>query len=411
MKDKQSKIKVLVSDTAPLYPPLWGGPIRIWNLFGSLSDDFEVTYVGPVFQLGAKYNEIQIKPNLKEIKVPVTKLYYPFRWFELKFLKGMTFELFSYLFMSLDLRFKRILAKQDADILVSSHPWSFPCLKKKRKEQILIYDSHNCEYLLMKEITKKRWYRSIVCWLVKMIEKDACRRSDIIFACSYEDIRAFVNLYKVSENKIYFIPNGTNPKPYFKEDEINNLRAIYDFKKIILFIGTYFNPNIEAVRFIIDNLAKKLNECLFLIVGWVKWAFSNDNLPQNVKFLGRIDDDELYKIMAITDVAINPVMSGSGINIKMLDYLSFGLPVVSTSIGARGLNAENKKHLLISDLDSFADNIRKILQDSRISKKLKENGKKLIEEKFLWSDIRGRMLQILLDKLKDERGIGNYSKL
>jgi glycosyltransferase involved in cell wall biosynthesis len=66
---------------------------------------------------------------------------------------------------------------------------------------------------------------------------------------------------------------------------------------------------------------------------------------------------------------------------------------------------------LISDLDSFADNIRKILQDSRISKKLKENGKKLIEEKFLWSDIRGRMLEILLDKLKDERGIGNYSKL
>jgi glycosyltransferase involved in cell wall biosynthesis len=404
------RIKLLISDTAPLYPPLWGGPIRIWNLFGNLSENFEVIYVGPVFQLGAKYSEIQIKPNLKEIKVPVTKLYYPFRWFELKFLKGLTFELFSYLFMSLDLRFKRILAKQDADILISSHPWSFPCLKKKRKNQILIYDSHNCEYLLMREITKKRWYRSIVCWLVKMIEKDACCRSDIIFACSYEDIRAFFNLYKVSENKIYFIPNGTNPKPYFTEEEKNKLKALYDFKKIILFIGTYFNPNIEAVRFIIDYLAKKLNECLFLIVGWVKWAFSNDNLPQNVKFLGRIDDDELYKIMAITDVAINPMMSGSGINIKMLDYLSAGLPVVSTPIGARGIGAEDKKHLLISELDNFAENIKKLLQDNNISMQLREYGRKLIEEKFFWSDIRNRMVKILLDKFKDETGISNYSE-
>ncbi|MCM8792739.1 MAG: glycosyltransferase family 4 protein [Candidatus Omnitrophica bacterium] len=406
---KSKKLKLLVSDTAPLYPPLWGGPLRIWNLFGELPKDFEIIYVGTVFAWGNKYTEVQIKPNVKEIKVPITKLYYPFRWFELKFLKGLTFELFSYLFMSFDFRFKRILRKQDADILISSHPWAFPCLKKKRKDQLLIYDSHNCEYLLMKAITKKRWYRNFVCFLVKLIERSACKKSDFIFACSKEDIKTFIDLYNIPKEKIYYLPNGANLKLSISKEEKNLLRQKYNFKKLILFIGTYFNPNIEAVRFIIDKLSKELNDCLFLIVGWVKGAFNTDHIPHNVKFLGRIDDDELCKIMNIVDLAINPVNQGSGINIKMLDYLSTGLPVVSTSVGARGLGAINGKHLIISNLDDFADNINKILNDKELSDRLRLHGKEFIEKNFLWKDIRGSVIKILKDKIQNGVSFRNHS--
>ena len=44
------RIKLLITDTAPLYPPLWGGPQRIWNLYGNLSQElFSITYVGVKF--------------------------------------------------------------------------------------------------------------------------------------------------------------------------------------------------------------------------------------------------------------------------------------------------------------------------------------------------------------------------
>ena len=43
---KRKRINITVSDTAPLYPPLWGGPKRVWGLYSGLGDPFNVTYVG-----------------------------------------------------------------------------------------------------------------------------------------------------------------------------------------------------------------------------------------------------------------------------------------------------------------------------------------------------------------------------
>ena len=46
MACQNGSIKITVSDTAKLYPPLWGGPKRIWNLYSNLGDMYDITYVG-----------------------------------------------------------------------------------------------------------------------------------------------------------------------------------------------------------------------------------------------------------------------------------------------------------------------------------------------------------------------------
>jgi len=392
-----NKLKILVSDTAPLYPPLWGGPKRIWGLYGNLGEEFEVTYVGIDCGLDKRYIDRWLKPNFREIIQPITKIYYPFRVFELRIIKNLTFDIFTYLFMWLDTGFKKILNSQKADILIASHPWSSPCFRI-RKGQIFIYDAHNCEYILMKKILKNRWYKWFVLIGVYLIEYRACKKSRIIIASSQTDKDFFIKLYKVQKDKIYVIPNGTyifeNPDKEKKQLVKNRLGLS---KKTVLFIGAYYNPNIEAAKEIVENIAPKLKDCDFVIVGNVCDYFRNNNLPKNVRLVGRVDEATLYDYLLASDIGINPMKSGSGINIKMLDYFSFGLPVVSTEVGARGIEGLKGRDFLISNIENFSMHIEDLFFDREYFERLSINAKRLAEEIYDWKKISKRFEAILSD--------------
>ena len=57
------------------------------------------------------------------------------------------------------------------------------------------------------------------------------------------------------------------------------------------------------------------------------------------------------------------MMSGSGTNINMLDYMAAGLPIISTSVGARGLNLKNHSDTIICNISKFPLQIKKIFKD------------------------------------------------
>ena len=179
-------IRLLISDTAPLYPPFWGGPKRIWNLYSNLGDRFDVTYVGIDCGLSKKYINRKIRDNFREVIQPITKIYYPFRYFELKAARNTVFDIFIHICVIFDKGFKQELNKHEASILIASHPWTSPCFKIK-KDQVFIYDAHNCEYILIKEILKGRWYKGVISFFVKLIERAACRKATIIIVSSERD--------------------------------------------------------------------------------------------------------------------------------------------------------------------------------------------------------------------------------
>ena len=108
---------------------------------------------------------------------------------------------------------------------------------------------------------------------------------------------------------------------------------------------------------------------------------------KNVHLLGQISDDEKTEIFKIADLALNPMTSGSGTNIKVLGYLSAGIPTITTPTGARGLNLIDRKHVLISDLADFPNRINELLEDNYLAESLKKNGRDLVEEKFDWDII------------------------
>lgn len=116
---------------------------------------------------------------------------------------------------------------------------------------------------------------------------------------------------------------------------------------------------------------------------------------RNVLLLGQISDEEKLELYRSADVALNPMLSGSGTNIKMLDYMAAGLPVISTPTGARGLEIESYKHAIICDLPEFPAKITEILEDDRLRSKLIANSRRLVAEKYDWKRIAEDMDQAL----------------
>jgi glycosyltransferase involved in cell wall biosynthesis len=123
---------------------------------------------------------------------------------------------------------------------------------------------------------------------------------------------------------------------------------------------------------------------------------------KNVYLLGPINDDEKTDIFRIADLALNPMISGSGTNIKVLGYLSAGIPTVTTPTGARGLNLIDREHVLICELADFPMKINELLEDNYLAESLKKNGRDLVETRFNWdiivSDMAEKIAGILYEK-------------
>lgn len=400
---RRKQFKALISDTAKLYPPRWGGPKRIWHLYSNLSRDlFDITYVGLDINLKKPYQVEKITENFKSITCQMPAHYYPWYFFEKKILKNLAFDLFAYLMMWSDRHFKFILNSQECDILISSHPWTSPCIQKQ-DGAFFIYDAHNCEYLLMEQILRGRWYKDIITSRVRAIEEDACRKSDLILVCSEKEKDDLLNLYDLTGDKICIVPNGAESKPPLaeKDREASKRRiGISGNRTTLFFIGSYYNPNIEAVRFIVCNLASQLKESLFLIAGGVTQTFDHNRLPPNVRTFGKVGEYELSELLSASDLAINPMFSGSGINIKMLDYMAYGLPVVTTECGARGIKTFGRTPMVISSTDNFAGNIRMVAGNKPLREKMSEDGKSLVADYYDWKAISRRLQDIILERLR-----------
>ncbi|MFM8005405.1 MAG: glycosyltransferase family 4 protein, partial [Dolichospermum sp.] len=181
---------------------------------------------------------------------------------------------------------------------------------------------------------------------VVRIEYELCQNCDLILACSHEDRELFHKLYNIPFSKIAIVPNGVftdkiqNSSDSKRRIARKKLNINIGNSPLVIFMGSSYAPNTEAARFIIDQLAREMPDIKFAICGGVGDQFSQEELSEknitNVILTGFLKESEKLDYLAASDLAINPMFSGSGTNIKMFDFMAAGLPVISTPTGARG---------------------------------------------------------------------------
>ena len=212
--------------------------------------------------------------------------------------------------------------------------------------------------------------------------------------CSEEDKQQLVELYDISADKIIVVPNGVDTKETTFIDVEERLKrkreAGLEYEKLGLFMGSWHGPNLEACEEIF-KIAEQCPNTKFLLMGSQCLYFKDRKIPKNVGLLGVVDDGTKNRVFSLVDFALNPMMSGSGTNLKMFDYMAAGIPIITTQFGTRGI--DNKDVFTIAEVNQMADAVNAFeLQKQQQVVKAARN---YVENTFDWEVIVDNLVKCI----------------
>lgn len=405
-----NRTPILVADNQVLDPPVGGGRIRIYELYRHLAAlGFEITYVGAYDWPGPVYRDQMLAPHFRECVTPLTQPHFARnRRYEQATGGKTTIDVTIPKLLKFSPRFQRMAEEygRDAEAVIISHPWVYPCVPRL-PHQRLIYDSHNCEYVVKQQILGDTAAGRKLAQDVRQLEGDLCREADLIFVCSNDDADQFVELYGISRDKVVLVPNGVDvegiqpPSPEERNFARRQLELSLD-QPVLTFIGSGYGPNTEAAAFLVKEVAPRLPHCAIVIAGSVRESYQSSQGPQappNVIWLGTVDAERRLSLYHAADIALNPMFSGSGTNLKMLDYFAAGLPVLSTPAGARGLELDGEA-CVVCPSGEFVARIEELLASPVDRRRLGDNARTLAVGRYAWSLIAAHATKAILQLLK-----------
>ena len=407
---RRNCLPILVADNQVLDPPVGGGRIRIYELYRHLAMlDFDITYVGAYDWPGPAFRDQMLAPQFREIVTPLTQPHFALdREYQRATGGKTTIDVTIPHLMQHSPRFRRLAEEHgaNAEAIIISHPWVYPHVPR-RPGQKLIYDSHNCEYIVKQQILSDTAAGRKLVEDVRQLEQGLCRDADLIFACSSDDADQFVKLYGISADRIVLVPNGVDvdaiqpASPREREWAREELGLAPD-QFVLIFIGSGYAPNTEAAAFLVNEVAPRLPNCIIVIAGSVQDSYQASpgaRAAENVRWLGVVEATRRLSFYHAADIALNPMFSGSGTNLKMLDYFAAGLPVVSTPAGARGLEL-SADECVVCPPDQFVPRIGELLNDPARRGRMGANARKLAVERYAWSLIAAQAAQAVHTLLK-----------
>lgn len=224
-----------------------------------------------------------------------------------------------------------------ADLIILDHYSTSPFIENINGVPI-IYNSHNSEITMAKQLYPENEY---AIGILKQMEYTAISKSDLITYCSKEDFKNIIKDYGLELEGVY-VPNGAD----YQQDISQEKR--FDSKDI-LFVGSSHLPNVIAARELIP-LAKLMPQYNFIVVGNAGKGIDQKTASSNIKILGHIEHEELDELFKNSFAFINPMKSGSGTHLKMMKALAYGIPVITSTIGARGFeDGEKDGAMIIAD--------------------------------------------------------------
>jgi glycosyltransferase involved in cell wall biosynthesis len=411
---EQQRYRVAVLDMQPIDPPLGGGRLRLLGLYHGLGPLLPTVYVGTYDWPGEKYRRHKLSPTLEEIDVPLSDEHFAVNaeWQQRvggKTIIDTSFPLLAHLSPQFIHAAREAIAA--AEIVVFSHPWVYPLVKMdlKRPSQLVVYDSQNVEGLLRTMLLDDGQFGTEVVKHAVTVEYELCHTADIVLACSHEDRELFHQLYNVPFNKIALAPNGTFTEHIQPVDvatrRIAKEKLGVGTHPLAIFLASFYQPNVEAAEFICTHLVPSFPDVSFAICGGVGEGLPQRllNLP-NVHVPGLLDEHGKRAYLAAADLAVNPMFSGSGTNIKMFDFMAAGLPVVTTPVGARGIFQGADPPFVLCEGADFAEGVRRVLQDDAYATALRHAARQVVERSYSWERISakiGRLLYRLRSKLHE----------
>ena len=189
------------------------------------------------------------------------------------------------------------------------------------------------------------------------------------------------------------IPNGVDiekyqPLPLPPENVLPSL----------IFIGKMgYPPCVDAVLYFCREIFPLIRQAINAAELWIVGRDPRPEVLQlngdGVHVTGRVEDVVPYYRQSA--VCVVPLRAGGGTRLKILEAMALGRPVISTTIGCEGLEVVDGEHLLIADIpEQFAEKTVRLLSDRQLYKHISTNGRQLVETRYDWDKIAGRLMEV-----------------
>ncbi len=185
------------------------------------------------------------------------------------------------------------------------------------------------------------------------------------------------------------VENGADPEDISPEDRI------VEAGKIVFFANLRAFHNIDAISFFYDKIyplvRSQSGNARLVIVG--------ANMPQKLKRLAgkngvRVysDVEDIRPYVRDACVCVAPMRIAVGIQNKVIQSMSLGLPVVTTSIGLGGISAQDGENVLVADDPQvFAQKVLMLLEDAALRQRISARAMDLIRERYSWPALAGKL--------------------
>ncbi|MCX6026201.1 MAG: glycosyltransferase family 4 protein [Chloroflexi bacterium] len=227
------------------------------------------------------------------------------------------------------------------------------------------------------------WYAQIQARRMAAFEAEACRRVDACLAISEEDARWVRRTAPATS--VFVVPAGSAVTPVRDP----NLRIGHS----ILFIGALdWMPNAQGMRWFAKHVWPRIKQDVPL----ARCVVIGRNPPADlrawgetepgVEVLGFVEDVADFRYRANVEIA--PILSGGGMRVKILDAFAHGNAVVSTSLGAVGIEARNDSEILLADSEAdFARQVVRLLLNPDLQRKVGDSARARVAERYNWEGV------------------------
>lgn len=283
---------------------------------------------------------------------------------------------------------------------------------QSRSRPEFVLDQHNVDELYYRSFVNSkanatwRMYAMLEMLKAKYLQKRWFPRFDAILCVASEDLQKTAE-YVDSRTSLWLVPNGVDID-YFRPVSQPDPQE----RTLTLVFGASMDVamNQDAVHWfaasILPRIKQQVPDVQFWIVGRDPPATVRSLAErEGITVTGTVPDVRDYYRQAA--VFVVPLRAGGGTKLKTLEAMAMGLPIVSTTVGAQGLDVESGRHLYIADNPKvFAAYVIELLEDRNKAVQMGGEARRLVEQQYSWTSIVGevdRKLTDLLHKRGDAR--------
>lgn len=382
--------KILALNFFPAFVPISnGGESKLYNFYKVLSKYHHVTLLTSTHP-GVKEEKIYHSTTFVERRIPKDN-YFNRCWGELENYTSNGQGDLSAPAIAASAQYPTTMLAaylneyDSADIIIHDFPFTidfdiFLGIDNKPR----IYNSHNCESELYQALHPSEKSRPII-ELVAKAEEKLLNNADLILYCGESDYESFIKIAPHKESVMLYSPNGM-----VENHRVSPDRTVKS-KHSAVFVGSAHLPNVKAATYIAKEIAPQCPHITFDIIGN---CLPEGEYPKNVVRHGRVSDADKVRLFENASIALNPMESGSGSNIKALDYFANVLPVLSTPFGMRGFNTESGVNVIEGELSNFPALLNKHLADDNFENTVAIGlaGKLFASKNYTWEVIVAKIL-------------------